>query len=1331
MSIRICLALSLGLLCSATPQADTLGFEYTLDNRYQTSAGVYDADGRLVRTLWGNRTRDEGTHQASWDGLDDDGIAAPTGAEYEIKVLAHNVDYRWDGVIGNTSENQTSPGQLDYPYFMQDFEVSGRRAYTLSSTEGKLMRVRWHDLDHPNAGSQPNPGIENMRSTYLTHVATDGERVFVARLPSTAEDVAPDEHSAFVLALDADLSRELSFPGFGPLCTSGRTPYTSINNCYSDGQSSALYASGIDITAAHQLGNATLNVVTGMAVQRSGNYLFVAHGRLGDAAAVDPRTGGNAVDELHVIDKLSGQLMQVHTIKDIGELAVCRNASEPSATTVLWALHSNENNERVLGRFAVNAATGEVAALPDLTITGFSKPLNVSVSPDCNVVVVPDGGGAQQFKAFDANTGVPLWTLGESGGYVAQGPTVTTSKFSFTQLLDTADPSRNVELGFLGFEDDGSFWASDTGLTRVLRFDSSRSYVDQMAWMPINYSCKVDQNNASRVFREFKEYSVDYSKPIAESWTLLQDYSHSLTTTPARQTVVGFGGGFSSIATLENGRTYGIVNNARSSANLDVVEIIPGQPLRFTASSLTGVIHMTADGRLRSLRYASGGGDIIEICEQTLDHFDENNDPVWNPLTVVARVPRNSTDPRIALYLGVLTRGLGEFSDGTQLVFDPWKDSVERFRLAAVNRGDNRWLWRASKSSGVFDIEQPDGRYDNDQSPQYTAIAVDTLGEQAVYNYHGEFWRGYQAHQFLHFHRSGLFVGQFGTPNLPEFQGPLPGKGGNALSIQLAEARSKTWFWHSNEHTHAGLNRWNLDGVEWIRFWRGRGVLGSSQPIQLAMDALPDRSQFPAPVALTSIEIGNRGLLSYEGSHRLLTWQKPAGPVTGFELQKLVPTQIGRRFATIAMLDAAALSFMDTVPSLAQQDLYRLRAHYGQRASEWSQPHRTQPLAEPAQIFLENFNDPKWNRFEWYYSILRCSLNGSGPDGAYCGRQLDGSDHVLRRRIVAPGNGSIADNFTLFLRWPDESSFSVQMTRLAAEFNDALGRPVAAPPVYYKFSFGLKQVAAAVPLDAGTTATADISVELAPNLHPFLRTGGQVSVPLAALTEGTDSRGFRRIETVVAAIPNGRNGMGLGGFHFSDNAEAIRTVGINFTVNASGLEAGSSLEFWLDDVRIERLYGGTSAELYFDSEDYRPQRLYGFEEYFPYRAGDELPAAIADPALAALIRRMAGLDPADTITRFHLRLLAYLDLRGLGVTSLEGLQAASELRAIDLTGSAVTDLSPLDGLTNLGLRLGVSGSTTTPTQVPALPIAGLAMAALALLGSARQRLRRRARHRTN
>ena len=95
----------IGLLVSLSAMAQTsapLDFQFTLTAPRTTSAGVYAADGTLVRTLWRGEPLLSGTHSRSWNLHDDAGGVAPTGT-HTVKVVHHNVRYRWDGVVGSTS----------------------------------------------------------------------------------------------------------------------------------------------------------------------------------------------------------------------------------------------------------------------------------------------------------------------------------------------------------------------------------------------------------------------------------------------------------------------------------------------------------------------------------------------------------------------------------------------------------------------------------------------------------------------------------------------------------------------------------------------------------------------------------------------------------------------------------------------------------------------------------------------------------------------------------------------------------------------------------------------------------------------------------------------------------------------------------------------------------------------------------------------------------------------------------------------------------------------------------------------------------------------------
>ena len=86
----------------ATDLPQAIPFSFHLANSGRTSAGVFTADGVLVRTLWSGTSLGAGSHTESWDGRNDDGLLAPDGS-YEVRVLYNDVRYTWEGKIGNTA----------------------------------------------------------------------------------------------------------------------------------------------------------------------------------------------------------------------------------------------------------------------------------------------------------------------------------------------------------------------------------------------------------------------------------------------------------------------------------------------------------------------------------------------------------------------------------------------------------------------------------------------------------------------------------------------------------------------------------------------------------------------------------------------------------------------------------------------------------------------------------------------------------------------------------------------------------------------------------------------------------------------------------------------------------------------------------------------------------------------------------------------------------------------------------------------------------------------------------------------------------------------------
>src|SRR5437660_12779646 len=120
-------ALSLAVLWPAQSPAATR-FSFTIDSAATTSAGVFMSDGTLVKTLWSGSPSTPGPYTGSWDGTDDDGRIAPDGS-YQVRVLSNNVQYAWEGVVGNTSDALSGPTVHHALEFIYGMAISGANAY--------------------------------------------------------------------------------------------------------------------------------------------------------------------------------------------------------------------------------------------------------------------------------------------------------------------------------------------------------------------------------------------------------------------------------------------------------------------------------------------------------------------------------------------------------------------------------------------------------------------------------------------------------------------------------------------------------------------------------------------------------------------------------------------------------------------------------------------------------------------------------------------------------------------------------------------------------------------------------------------------------------------------------------------------------------------------------------------------------------------------------------------------------------------------------------------------------------------------------------------------
>jgi hypothetical protein len=164
---------AMGMTCTGTaPESMPLRFRFVLDNDYSTSAGAFDAQGNLLRTLWSNRRYTAGVHEGLWDGRDEEGHALSPEEEYEIRVLTHNVIYKWEGVIGNTSTELTSPVHHNAQYFLNDLVISGDRAFFSVPVEGAVPSMRYFRLDSPQSW-HTRPAIPMSHGVTMGAIAAD------------------------------------------------------------------------------------------------------------------------------------------------------------------------------------------------------------------------------------------------------------------------------------------------------------------------------------------------------------------------------------------------------------------------------------------------------------------------------------------------------------------------------------------------------------------------------------------------------------------------------------------------------------------------------------------------------------------------------------------------------------------------------------------------------------------------------------------------------------------------------------------------------------------------------------------------------------------------------------------------------------------------------------------------------------------------------------------------------------------------------------------------------------------------------------------------------
>ena len=734
-------------------------FSFTLPNSARTSAGVYKSDGTLVKTLWNGVSYNAGTYTQTWDGTDDVGVKV-SNATYTVKILSNNVKYEWEGTIGNNSAAATGITKHRAFQGMYGMSISGNNAYYCTNyNEGWTSSLKFNTTT-PFACTRI---LETFETSHCTSaLAADSKFVYWGGVDSF------DPENSFVFATNVSDDKEvINFSsGIAIKTHFGKKFVSSIDNVRS---STAL--------------------ISAMAVQKNGNYLFVA------------RKKDNTI---RVVNKTTGALVRTLTFTTPRGLAI-------DGDNNLWVIHGTN----LVQKFAIQNDGTLSAARVTLNVI---DPMAIAVSPDNSTVAVCDGGSSEQVKAFSVSTGASSWVLGQAGGYTSD-PNVNDYKFFF---VDRNKGVNNTFTTFIAFAPDGSFWVGDGGNYRAQHYSSSRTFIDRIMYLPHSYSVAVDRNDPTKVFNEYMEFKIDYSKPLAPnngSWTLVRNYRATLPQNYYKDFIRDI---FKSLITLSNGRTYAMLTKTTGDYKTTLVELPVNAPMRFTGIEFGAFENPLIEPKGDLKRYSNGGiGRSAVFSNCKFKGFDSSNNPIWDaPIVLSTIYPVQGTDP---VDFGGAQMGQTTAS-GLLITFDKEGSQLGRgigYHLGAIKPGENKFTWKTCKAtSTTYTGDFPkDGRFDigNGVRAPGCAGGVFVVDDNILWNYHGEFWKNSQTNFWNHFSDDGLMIGQFGTWKT-NFTASAPAElAGNTFSSAVVKGPDgNLYVYHNDESIHAGVHRWKVTGLNTI-----------------------------------------------------------------------------------------------------------------------------------------------------------------------------------------------------------------------------------------------------------------------------------------------------------------------------------------------------------------------------------------------------------------------------------------------------------------------------------------------------------------------------------
>ena len=585
--------------------------------------------------------------------------------------------------------------------------------------------------------------------------------------------------TSFVFALNSDDSQKSFSAGKSYNTAWGSDTYKSVIAKYEGSSTEDAY-------------------ISGLAVQRTGDFLFISY---------------RNQNKISVFNKFTGAIVQTLPITDPNQLFIDANGNGD-----LWI-----NHQGVIEKYTING-DGRINS-SGVTLAKPYTCLGIGGKHDGSSITIIDGN-TQTIRTYNATDGSFKSSFGQDGGYLDGNPKVYDNKFYFSNtggLPDTVNTDYKVEQDctFITYLDDGSFWVGDSNNFRDLHFSASNEKLDEIQYMGMTRSVGVDPNDPTRAFANWLEFKVDYSIPLGGhngSWKLVRNWKRN-TEKDNEYYRLRF------VYTLSNGKTYTQIPIVGTNVN-SIYELDETTGLRKVdfESTFYGGWYLQKDGSLQ--RYTNSGvsdNKTLVWEKRDLTGFDANNNPKWDGVeTLVQLTGQNEQAPYFRYGIGFNTPVIPSISENNVLF--SWEShkpglSAGGYHLGGIKLGQSNWKFKTMPSTTTdYTGDFPtDGRYDIGNGVQYPGGPAIVIDDLIFAGYHGEFWKQSSVNMWHIFKDDGLMVGLFGVLG-PDVRGQIaaPGSAGNVLSANVIKYGSNYYLYHADENSHGGINRWKISNLESI-----------------------------------------------------------------------------------------------------------------------------------------------------------------------------------------------------------------------------------------------------------------------------------------------------------------------------------------------------------------------------------------------------------------------------------------------------------------------------------------------------------------------------------